>query len=143
MDMASHHNANIKTVPTAADVLEFLARLEDGQQRQDSEVLIEIMSKVSGRPPVMWGPAIIGFGLYHYKYDSGREGDMPQIAYSPSKGKLTLYVINDTSKYADLLGLLGKYKTSKACLYINKLADVDLDVLEELVKKAYDDSPKS
>lgn len=136
-------NAKIQTVPTTADVLEFLARLDDDQQRRDSESLIEIMHGVSGQPPVMWGPAIIGFGSYHYKYESGREGDMPRIAFSPRKGKLTLYVISDASKYADLLARLGKHKTSKACLYITKLADVDLKVLGQLVKKAYEDSPKA
>lgn len=136
-------NAKIQTVPTTADVLEFLARLDDDQQRRDSETLVEIMHSVSGQPPVMWGPAIIGFGSYHYKYESGREGDMPRIAFSPRKGKLTLYIISDASKYADLLSRLGKHKTSKACLYITKLADVDLKVFGQLVKKAYEDSPKA
>lgn len=138
--MTSHQ---IKTVPTTADVLEFLAQIDNDLQRQDSEVLIEIMSKASGKPPVMWGPAIIGFGSYHYKYESGREGDMPRIAFSPRKGKLTLYIISDASKYADLLSRLGKHKTSKACLYITKLADVDLKVFGQLVKKAYEDSLKA
>lgn len=136
-------NAKIQTVPTTADVLEFLARLDDDQQRRDSETLVEIMHSVSGQPPVMWGPAIIGFGSYHYKYESGREGDMPRIAFSPRKGKLTLYIISDASKYADLLSRLGKHKTSKACLYITKLADVDLKVFGQLVKKAYEDSLKA
>lgn len=136
-------NAKIQTVPTAADVLEFLARVEDDQQRRDSETLVELMSKVSGEPPVLWGPAIIGFGSYHYKYDSGREGDMPLIAFSPRKGKLTLYIINEATHYTDFLDRLGKHKTSKACLYINKLADVDMKVLEALVEAAYNDAPKT
>lgn len=136
-------NAKIQTVPTTADVLEFLARVEDDQQRRDSEALIEMMGKISGQPPVLWGPAIIGFGSYHYKYESGREGDMPLIAFSPRKGKLTLYIINDATNYSDFLGRLGKHKTSKACLYITKLADVDMQVLEALIEAAYKDSPLS
>ena len=136
-------NAKIQTVPTTADVLEFLARVEDDQQRRDSEVLIEMMGTISGQPPVLWGPAIIGFGSYHYKYESGREGDMPLIAFSPRKGKLTLYVMNYTADYSNFLERLGKHKTSKACLYINKLADVDMSVLEELVKAAYKDALKA
>ncbi len=136
-------NAKIQTVPTATDVLEFLARVENDQQRRDSETLVEIMSKVSGEPPVLWGPAIIGFGSYHYKYETGREGDMPQIAFSPRKGKLTLYIINDAAKYSDFLERLGKHKISKACLYITKLADVDMKVLEALIEAAYKDSPQA
>lgn len=136
-------NAKIQTVPTTADVLEFLARVEDDQQRRDSEALIEMMGTMSGQPPVLWGPAIIGFGATHYKYESGREGDMPLIAFSPRKGKLTLYVMNYTADYSNFLERLGKHKTSKACLYINKLADVDMSVLEELVKAAYKDALKA
>ena len=136
-------NAKMKTVPTTADVLEFLARLDDSQQRQDSETLIEVMQKVSGKPPVMWGPAIIGFDSYHYKYETGREGDMPIIAFSPRKGKLTLYIINETTKYSGYLERLGQHKTSKACLYITRLADVDMTVLEELIAAAYKDLPPS
>lgn len=135
-------NAKIQTVPTSADVLEFLARVEDEQQRKDSETLLEMMSKASGEPPVMWGPAIIGFGSYHYVYATGREGDMPRIAFSPRKGKLTLYVINEAASYNRYLEKLGKHKTSKACLYINKLADVDVKVLAELLEAAYKDSVK-
>ena len=137
-------NAKIQTVPTTADVGEFLAQIEDEQQRQDSEKLVELMSKVSGEPPVLWGPAIIGFGSYHYKYESGREGDMPLIAFSPRKGKLTLYVFSyNADDYVDILSRLGKHKTSKACLYINKLADVDMSVLKELIEVAYKDSLKT
>lgn len=100
-------NANNKTTPTVADVSDFLADLDGEQQRQDSEVLVSMMQKVSGELPVMWGPSIIGFGSYHYKYESGREGDMPIIAFSPRKGKLTLYVMNEAAKYADILERLG------------------------------------
>lgn len=133
-------NAKIQTIPTGADVQEFLARLDDEQQRHDSETLIEIMYETSTELPVMWGPAIIGFGSYHYVYDSGREGDMPLIAFSPRKGKLSLYITDDAEKYKDIRERLGKHKTAKACLYINKLADVDLDVLKELIAAAYKDA---
>ena len=132
-------NANIQTVPTTADVLEFLAQLENDRQRHDSETLIELMRKISDEPPVMWGPAIIGFGSYHYKYESGREGDMPIIAFSPRKGKLTLYLTDDGTRYPDIRERLGKHTISKVCLYINKLADIDLKVLEELIETAYKD----
>ena len=134
-------NAKIQTTPTDADVADFIARLENDQQRSESKILIELMRQASGKPPVMWGPAIVGFDSYHYKYESGREGDMPSIAFSPRKGKLVLYIINDATKYVDILGRLGKHKTSKACIYINKVADVDMKVLEELLEAAYKDIP--
>lgn len=132
----------MKTVPTDADVLEFIARLDKDQQRRDSETLIGLMQKISGQPPVLWGPAIIGFGEYHYVYATGREGDMPRIAFSPRKGKLVLYSMNDMAKYASVCERLGKHTTSKACLYITKLADVDMDVLEELINALYEDVPR-
>ena len=138
--MSHAHN---KTVPTTADVLDFVAQLQDDQQRQDSEVLMSLMSKISGKPPVMWGSAIIGFGRYHYTYATGREGDMPIIAFSPRKGKLVLYVMNQAANYSEILGRLGRHETSKACLYITKLADVDLAVLEELIGAAYADGVKT
>lgn len=132
-----------KTVPTNSDVLEFLANLEDDQQRKDSETLIALMQKISGKPPVMWGPSIIGFGQRHYKYESGHEGDMPDIGFSPRKGKLSLYILDDASKFPDIQDRLGKHKTSKACLYINKLSDVDMNVLEALIRAGYQDSTRA
>lgn len=131
--------AKIKTVPTNADVMEFIARLDDNQQQRDSETLVSLMQRVSGEPPVLWGTAIIGFGTYHYIYASGREGDMPRIAFSPRKGKLVLYLTNDAKKYESICERLGKHKTSKACVYINKLTDVDEGVLKELIGTAYQD----
>lgn len=133
--------AKIQTIPTTVDVAEFLAQLEDEQQLDDSKTLIRLMHHVSGKAAVMWGPAIIGFDSYHYKYESGREGDMPRIAFAPRKGKLVLYIIDDATKYSDILERLGKHKTSKACIYINKLTDVDMKVLEELIETAYKDIP--
>lgn len=133
-------NAKIQTIPTAVDVVDFVALLENDRQRSESKVLINLMHRVSGKPPMMWGPAIIGFDKYHYRYESGREGDMPRIAFAPRKGKLVLYIINDATKYSSILERLGKHRTSKACIYINKLADVDMKVLEELVEIAYKDT---
>lgn len=136
-------NAKIQTVPTPADVQTFLDALEDETQRHDSEELVALMSTISGKPPVMWGPAIIGFGSYHYRYESGREGDMPQIGFSPRKGKLSLYITNDPDRYTPILGRLGKHNVAKACIYINKLADVDPAVLKELIEATYNDTPKA
>ncbi len=136
------NKAQNQTVPTTVDVLDFLAQLDDDSQRNDSHALIELMQRISGEAPVMWGPAIIGFGSYHYKYQSGREGDMPLIAFSPRKGKLVLYVVDDLMQYESIREHLGKHKISKACLYINKLADVDMKVLEVLVDAAYKDATK-
>lgn len=130
----------LKTVPTTSDVATFIAALDNPQQQKDSQLLVDIMSKISHQPPVMWGPSIIGFGSYHYTYESGHEGDMPEIGFSPRKGKLALYITYDAEKYSEIRNHLGKHEVSKACLYINKLADVDLDVLKELIQAAYTDS---
>ena len=95
------------------------------------------MERISGEPPTLWGPSIIGFGSAHYVYESGREGDMPRIAFSPRKGALTSYLSCDGEKRADLLARLGKHKTGKGCLYVNKLSDVDAGVLEELIAASW------
>lgn len=136
-------NAKIQTIPTPADVQAFIGKLEDDTQRRDSEELVAIMSNVSGQPPVMWGSAIIGFGSYHYVYESGREGDMPQIGFSPRKGKLSLYITDDADKYLSIREKLGKHKVAKACIYINKLADVDINVLKDLIHAAFSHVPKT
>ncbi len=131
----------LKTVPTDSDVLDFLNQLGGDRQRRDSIALIDIMQTITGQPPVLWGTAIIGFGTYHYKYPSGHEGDMPQIAFSPRKGKLVLYITNDATRYESIRERLGKHKISKACVYINTLNDVDMNVLEEFIQAAYKDTP--
>lgn len=133
----------MKTIPSSSSVIDFLASLDNADQRKDSETLIDIMSNVSGESPVMWGPSIIGFGSYHYKHDSGREGDMPNIAFSPRKGKLVLYITYDAEKYVDIRQRLGAHKVSKACIYISKLSDVSIDTLKELVTVAYSDNKKA
>ena len=135
-------NTQNKTIPTTKDVLEFIAQLSDKQQQKDSQTLIAMMQKITGKPPVMWGPSIIGFGLQHYKYESGREGDMPMLGFSPRKGKLSLYITDNAEKYPEIRERLGKHKTSKACIYIHKLSDINLNVLEELIQTAHNDTTR-
>ena len=126
-----------KTVPTEVDVEAFLADVDDTHQAEESRELIEIMRGVSGHEPVMWGSAIIGFGSHHYKYASGREGDEPMIAFSPRKGKFALYVTYDTSSLVEQFPNLGTYTTSKSCIYIKRLDDVDREELKRLIEVAY------
>ena len=128
--------AENKTVKTGASVDEFMAGVENKRRREDGLVLLEIMRDVSGLEPEMWGPSIIGFGSYHYRYESGREGDMPLIGFSPRKQSLSLYIMSGFDEYEELLGRLGKHRTGASCLYINKLADVDMGVLSELVARS-------
>ncbi len=129
--------AELKTKPTKANVDEFLAKVEDETQRADSRVILDIMRKISGEPPVMWGPTMIGFGQYHYKYESGHEGDSFRIGFSPRKGQMSLYFMPGVCKFQNYLAKLGKHKMGKACLYIKKLADVDVNVLREMIEAAY------
>ncbi|RJF93688.1 DUF1801 domain-containing protein [Sphingomonas cavernae] len=125
--------AEIKTKATIASVAQFLGRVEPETKREDAKQIAAMMQRLSGYEPVMWGPSIVGFGSYHYRYDSGHEGDMARIGFSPRKDALTLYVVDSFDQYADLMARLGKYKTGKCCLYVKKLADIDLAVLEELI----------
>ena len=133
--------AEIKTTVNEASVEDFLNRVEDEQKRRDSFELVKIMKRVTKKKPKMWGPAIVGFGSYHYKYESGREGDMPQIAFSPRKQYLTLYIGVGDDSDSPLLKKLGKYTTGKVCLYIKKLADVDRNVLQELIADSFEKAP--
>lgn len=126
-----------KTKPTDVDPRDFIAAVEHPTRRQDAETLLELMSEVSGDEPVMWGPSIIGFGSHHFAYESGHEGDDGKIGFSPRKSNLVLYALNYAPESEALLAKLGKHKLGKACLYINKLSDVDMDVLRELVRVAY------
>jgi hypothetical protein len=128
--------AENKTQKTEASVIDFLNTLPEETKRQDSFTLVELLKQVSGNEPKMWGPSIIGFGEMHYKYESGREGDTCLVGFSPRKQNLTLYITGGFPKYADLLGQLGKHKTGKGCLYINKLSDVNLDVLKEIISQS-------
>jgi hypothetical protein len=121
-----------KTQPTDASVAEFLDGVEHPGRRADGKILCEMMARLSGHPPVLWGPSIVGFGSYHYRYDSGREGDFLSIGFIPRKSNLALYLFGGEEKDA-ILSRLGKHKRGASCVYVNKLADVDMAVLEELV----------
>lgn len=127
-----------KTKLTEQPVEDFLNKIEDETVRKGGFTLVDLMKKATGEPPKMWGPAIIGFGSYHYKYDSGREGDICTIGFSPRKGKFALYVLADFPGQAALLEKLGKYKAEGGCLYIKKISDVNIDVLEVLLKRSFE-----
>ena len=125
--------AKNKTNETKVDVFDFIKSYVDNDQKTaDSHKLIELMSKWSGFDPRMWGPTIIGFGSYHYKYASGHEGNAPLIAFSPRKSQFSLYVYSQTDKSKTLMESFGKYKMGKACIYIKKLSDIDITILEKL-----------
>jgi hypothetical protein len=130
--------AENKTRPTEADVLGFINSVDDERKRQDSLTVLALMREVTGEEPKMWGGSIVGFGSYHYKYASGREGDAPITGFSPRKQALTLYIMGGFEQYDDLLAKLGKHTTGSSCLYVKRLSDVDLDVLRELVTKSVD-----
>lgn len=128
--------AENKTQPTDASVADFLAGLTPAR-RTEAETLIELMRDVSGVEPVLWGPSIIGFGSQHYRYDSGREGDMPVLGFSPRKARLTVYFSEGFDRYAEQLAALGKCSTSVSCLYANKLTDLDLGVLRDMLETSH------
>lgn len=130
--------AENKTQATDASVENFLAKVEPERRRVDGRILLDMMTRVSGEPPIMWGPSIIGFGNCHYRYESGREGVMGRIGFSPRKAQLVLYIVGGFPRHAALMAKLGKYSTGKSCLYIKKLADVDLAVLEALMVESLD-----
>tara|TARA_R110000744_G_scaffold36034_3_gene83141 strand:- start:21178 stop:21603 length:426 start_codon:yes stop_codon:yes gene_type:complete len=128
-----------KTQPTETDPEAFIAAVEHPVRRADALVLLEMMRRLSGEEPRMWGPSIIGFGDYHYKYESGREGDFMRTGFSPRKSGQVIYIMPGYANYTLILDRLGKFKEGKSCLYITKLADVDMDVLEELIQAGLDD----
>jgi Domain of unknown function (DU1801) len=125
--------AENKTQAHDGDVTAFLSGVADETQRADAHAIAAMMTRLSGEPPKMWGPSIIGFGSYHYKYDSGREGDSLRIGFSPRKGQTVLYLIDGYTGKEAQLARLGKHKLGKSCLYIKRLSDVDTSVLEEMV----------
>lgn len=133
----------LKTQPNQADVTVFLNGVSDERKRQDCFTILEMMTQVTGEEPTMWGPSIVGFGNYHYKYATGREGDWFLTGFSPRKQNLTLYIMAGFDQYDELLARLGKYKTGKSCLYIKKLTDVDQTVLRELVKLSVEHTKRS
>ena len=132
--------AENKTKPTEVDPKDFVAAVESDKKRADAEVLLDFFERVTGLKPKMWGPSLIGYGRYHYKYESGREGDMLMTGFSPRKANLVMYIMPGyrSDQMQEKLSRLGKHKLGKSCLYINKLADVDMDVLEEIVRDGVD-----
>lgn len=129
--------AENKTRPTDDSVTDFLRSIDNRIRQADGFALLEMMEDITGEQAVLWGN-IVGFGRYHYKYESGREGDMPLVAFSPRKQSMTVYILPGFAEYDEMLGQLGKHKIGKACLYINKLSDVDEAVLRDLIKHSYD-----
>ena len=129
--------AELKTKKNAASVEGFLNTIKDKQKRDDSFSILEMFTKTTGEKPAMWGPSIIGFGNVHLKYPSGRELDWMKIGFSPRKQNLTLYVLCNSKEQKELLKKLGKHKTGQSCLYINKLSDVDTQVLKKIIERGY------
>jgi hypothetical protein len=125
------------TRPTGADVEEFLASVPDEQRRADARRLTAMMAEVTGEPPALWGPSIIGFGQYHYRYASGHEGDAPVAGFAPRKPHLVVYLVGDyETHFGEALTRLGPHKTGKSCLYVKRLSDVDEAVLREMIERS-------
>ena len=122
-----------KTKPTAVDPADFVASVAHPQRREDGLTLLEFFQRVTGLKPRMWGPGIVGYGRYHYKYDSRGEGDWFLTGFSPRKQNLSLYIMSGFGQYDSLLSNLGKYKTGKSCLYVKKLGDINRDILKEMI----------
>lgn len=130
--------AEQKTKETSASVTDFLNGIENEQKRNDCFEILQLMQQVTQHEPKMWGPSIVGFGFYHYKYASGHEGDSPLMGFSPRKQNITLYITTDYERFSGLMEKLGKHSTGKSCLYIKRLSDVDRDVLKQLMTEAFE-----
>ena len=126
--------AEQKTKPTEASVKEFLNQIADKERRDDCFTVAKIMEEITGHKPKMWGPSIVGFGTYRYKYASGREGDWPITGFSPRKKDLTLYMMVGFEKQTELMEQLGKHSTGKSCLYLKRLSDIHIPTLKKLIK---------
>lgn len=126
--------AEAKTKPTTISARELIGAITDPARRADATALMRIFQRATGEKPVMWGPSIIGFGKYHYRYESGREGEMCLVGFSPRSAAFSLYVLSGAKDEADLLSRLGKFKRAKACMHVKRVADIDPEVLEELVR---------
>jgi hypothetical protein len=126
----------LKTKENNSDVIEFIETIENPKKREDAYILLDIFTETTGFQAKMWGTSIIGFGSYHYKYKSGHEGDAPLVGFSPRKAKISLYFATGDTHRDDLLKDLGKHTTGKACVYINKIADIDVDVLKAIIKQS-------
>ncbi|MEQ1930619.1 MAG: DUF1801 domain-containing protein [Parvularculaceae bacterium] len=134
---ASAKKSDLKTKPRAASVEAFIDAVPNETRRKDARTLLSMMKRITGEKATLWGPSIIGFGSYHYKYDSGREGDMCAAGFSPRAASLVVYIVPGFSNYERHLARLGKHRHGGSCLYINKLDDVDLGVLEKIIADAY------
>jgi hypothetical protein len=119
-------------------VKDYIASLDDAQLVKDSQALIKMMQRISGNKPKLWNAGTIGFDTYHYKYDSGREGDCHILGFYPRKGKITIYLMDGTARYVDLLTSLGKHTATRVCVYIKRLSDVELPTLEKILQQSYD-----
>ena len=128
--------AELKTKPTAVGVDDFLDAVPDPQRREDARKVRAMMERLSGEPATMWGPSIVGFGRYHYRYDSGHEGEWARIGFSPRARELVLYIMGGFPRHQALMDRLGKYRTGKSCLYVKRLSDVDESVLEALIAES-------
>ncbi|MFN2442317.1 MAG: DUF1801 domain-containing protein [Thermoanaerobaculia bacterium] len=126
--------AELKTKPSEADVAAFLAGIEDDGRRGDAAEILRLMKRITGEKPKMWGESIVGFGSYHYRYESGREGEWFLTGFSPRKRELTLYIMAGFERWDELMERLGRFRTGKSCLYIRRLEDVDSEVLGELIE---------
>ena len=134
--------AENKTKPTIASVTAFLNKVQDTQIRNDCLEILKMMQTVSKKEPVMWGSSIIGFGTYHYVYESGREGDMLVIGFSPRKQNISIYLMGGLNKVEEELPKLGKYKSGKGCLYIKSLSEVNAEVLKKIIAKAFKEAQR-
>ncbi|MGW8122100.1 DUF1801 domain-containing protein [Roseivirga echinicomitans] len=130
--------AQNKTTENEASVAEFLNNLEAPKRKADCLIVKNLMEEITGEPAKMWGTSIVGFGSYHYKYDSGREGDALKVGFSPRAQNLTLYIMPGFDRYEDYMAKLGKYKTGKSCLYIKNIEDIDVQILKNLIRDSYD-----
>lgn len=130
--------AKNKTVFTNESVIEFIENLDNEIKKKDSYQLIELMSKITECEPKMWGPSIIGFGQYHYKYASGHEGDAPVLGFSPRKAAISLYVFSGADEHLETVEKLGKFTMGKSCIYVKKMVDTNIDVLNELMQQSID-----
>ncbi|GMQ81868.1 MAG: hypothetical protein BMS9Abin05_1305 [Rhodothermia bacterium] len=128
--------SDLKTKPTDSSVDDFLSGVHDEEKRADCFAILELMKKVTGDQPRMWGASMVGFGSYHYKYDSGREGDWFITGFAPRKKELSVYIMSGFKRCDDLMQKLGKYRTGKSCLYLKRLRDVDVGILRELVEQS-------
>ncbi|WP_372592827.1 DUF1801 domain-containing protein [Actinotalea sp.] len=126
-----------KTVPTGDDVVAFLEAVADPRRREEAFVLLDLMRRVTGEEPVMWGPSIVGFGTYHYRYPTGREGDVAAAGFSPRKAAHTIYLMDGVDRHAEALDRLGPHTVGKGCLYLKRLDGLDLDALEDIVRSSY------